>query len=51
MRALNEGSGFDPERSLGCTDRAMRAWYNSSIACMTFNRRVTWQATSDDENS
>src|SRR5215475_2012629 len=33
------------------TDRAMEAWYYPSIARMTPNRRVTWQATSDDENS
>jgi hypothetical protein len=32
-------------------DRAMEAWYHPSIARMTPNRRVTWQATSDDENS
>src|SRR5262245_27523029 len=25
-------SGYDPERSLGRTDRAMAAWYHSSIA-------------------
>jgi hypothetical protein len=29
----------------------MEAWYHPFIACMTPNRRVTWQATSDDENS
>jgi hypothetical protein len=28
----------------------MEAWYHPSIARMTPNRRVTWQATSDDEN-
>jgi hypothetical protein len=33
------------------TDRAMEAWYHPFIACMTPNRRVTWQATSNDENS
>jgi hypothetical protein len=33
------------------TDRAMKAWYHPSIAWMAPNRRVTWQATSDDENS
>jgi hypothetical protein len=33
------------------TDRAMEAWYRPSIAWMTSKRRVTWQATSDDENS
>ena len=33
------------------TDRAMEAWYHPSIARMTPNRRVTWQATLDDENS
>jgi len=33
------------------TDRAMEAWYHPSIARMTPSRRVTWQATSDDENS
>ena len=27
----------------------MEAWYHPSIAGMTPNRRVTWQATSDDE--
>jgi hypothetical protein len=33
------------------TDPAMEAWYHPSIASMTPNRRVRWQATSDDENS
>jgi hypothetical protein len=33
------------------TDRVMEAWYHPSIARMTPNRRVTWQATSNDENS
>jgi hypothetical protein len=33
------------------TDRAMEAWYHPSIARMTPNRRVTWQASSNDENS
>jgi hypothetical protein len=33
------------------TDLAMEAWYHVSIAKMTPNRRVTWQATSDDGNS
>jgi len=33
------------------TDRAMEAWYHPSIARMTPYRRVTWQATPDDENS
>jgi hypothetical protein len=33
------------------TDRAMEAWYHPSIAWMTPNRRVAWQATSDDEHS
>src|SRR5262249_24751848 len=33
------------------TDRATEAWYHLSVACMTPNRRVTWQAASDDENS
>jgi 56kDa selenium binding protein (SBP56) len=61
MRALNEGSGFDPQpviRSIHSTcllalvtDRAMEAWYHPSIAGMTPNRRVTWQATSDAEDS
>jgi hypothetical protein len=60
MRALNEGSGFPQPviRSIHSTcllalvtDRAMEAWYHPSIAGMTPNRRVTWQATSDDENS
>jgi len=61
MRALNEGSGPEPQAGFGSihatrlsalvTDRAMEAWYHPSIAGMTPNRRVTWQATSDDENS
>ena len=33
------------------TDRVMEAWYHPSIAWMTPKRRVTWHATSDDENS
>ena len=33
----------DPER--------LEAWYHPSIAWMAPNRRVTWQATSDVENS
>ena len=33
------------------TDRVMEAWYHPSIARMTPNRRVTWQATSEDEIS
>jgi hypothetical protein len=33
------------------TDRAMQAWYHPSMAWMAPNRRVTWQATSNDENS
>ena len=39
-----------PEREV-ITDRAMEAWSHPSIARMTPNRRVTWQATSNDENS
>jgi hypothetical protein len=37
--------------SASVTDRVMEAWYHASIARMIPNRRVTWQATSDDENS
>ena len=33
----------------GVTDRAMEAWYR--LPLQTPNRRVRWQATSDDENS
>jgi hypothetical protein len=34
---------------MGITDRAMEAWYR--LPLQTPNRRVRWQATSDDENS
>jgi hypothetical protein len=46
-----ETAEFDPKRSFRPHDLVMEAWYHPSIACMTPNRRVTWQATSDDENS
>src|SRR5262249_60344153 len=51
----------DPQRVLGTiqrsclsalvTDRAIKGWYHATTARMTPNRGVTWQATSDDENS
>jgi hypothetical protein len=55
-------TGFDPQAVFGSitrlayrlplvTDRAMEAWYHPSIASMTPSRRVTWQATSNDEDS
>jgi len=38
-------------QSVAKTDLAMEAWYHPPIALMTPNPRVTWQATSNDENS
>ena len=59
--ARSEPYRFLPRRSFGSIHRTcpigvthrppMKAWYHPSIACMTPNRRVTWQATSNDENS
>jgi hypothetical protein len=61
-RAISaDADAIDPKRSSGAfhaaclsplvTDRAMAAWYHPSMAWMAPNRRVTWQATSNDENS
>src|SRR5262249_1595800 len=43
-------AGVGPESEV-VTDRATQAWYHPSMAWMAPNRRVTWQATSDAENS
>jgi hypothetical protein len=48
-RALDQSAGLT--RSVAKTDRPMEAWHHPSIARMTPNRRVTWQATLDDETS
>jgi len=51
MTMLNAHTPLGVHYTALATDRAIKAWYHSSTACMTPNRRVTWQATSDDENS
>ena len=50
-KEMVKNSSLDTNRPIQVTDRAVEAWYHPSIARMTPNRRVTWQATSDDENS
>jgi putative ABC transport system substrate-binding protein len=54
-RSRCSGIHADPQHTLTIcsdflvTDRAMEAWYR--LLLQTPNRRVRWQATSDDENS
>src|SRR6516162_7453622 len=50
-KEMVKNSSLDTNRPIQVTDRAVEAWYHPSIARMTPNRRVTWQATSNDENS
>ena len=51
MTMLNAHTPLGVHYTALVTDRAMEAWYNPCIAGMTPSRRVTWQATSHDENS
>jgi hypothetical protein len=49
MTMLNAHTPLGVHYTALVTDWAI-TWYHPPIACMTPNRRVTWQATSDDEN-
>jgi hypothetical protein len=51
MTMLNAHTPLGVHYTALATDRAMEVWYDPSIARMTPNRRVTWQATSDAENA